>query len=244
MDVEELLENLKAVANPDDAVAMKAYMKNKFEFLGLKTPVRRKLAKAFFKQQTDSVIDWVFINESWDNPYRELQYSALDYLEIRKKLLTPSDLPRLKKLAQTKSWWDTIDFKKLLTPSDLPRLKKLAQTKSWWDTIDFLDRLVGSIIARFPETKEIILVWSRDEDIWLRRLAIDHQLLRKEETDTELLEKILVNNLGQTEFFINKAIGWALRDYSKTNPDWVRDFIERHQAEMAALSIREGSKYL
>ena len=217
MDVEELLENLKAVANPDDAAAMKAYMKNKFEFLGVKTPVRRKLAKAFFKQQTDSVIDWVFINESWDNPYRELQYAALDYLEIRKKLLTPSDLPRL---------------------------KKLAQTKSWWDTIDFLDRLVGSIIARFPETKGIILVWSRDEDIWLRRLAIDHQLLRKEETDTELLEKILVNNLGQTEFFINKAIGWALRDYSKTNPDWVRDFIERHQAEMAALSIREGSKYL
>ncbi|MEZ7615505.1 DNA alkylation repair protein [Streptococcus sp. 27098_8_73] len=217
MDVEELLENLKAVANPDDAVAMKAYMKNKFEFLGIKTPARRKLAKIFFKQQTDSVIDWDFINEAWNNPYRELQYAALDYLEIRKKLLTPSDLPRL---------------------------KKLAQTKSWWDTIDFLDRLVGSIIARFPETKEIILSWSCDQDFWLRRLAIDHQLLRKEDTDTELLEKILVNNLGQTEFFINKAIGWALRDYSKTNPDWVRDFIERHQAEMAALSIREGSKYL
>ena len=217
MDVEELLENLKAVAKPDDAVAMKAYMKNKFEFLGVKTPVRRKLAKAFFKQQTDSVIDWDFINETWSNSYRELQYAALDYLESRKKLLTPSDLPRL---------------------------KKLAQTKSWWDTIDFLDRLVGSIIARFPETKEIILAWSCDEDIWLRRLAIDHQLLRKEETDTELLEKILVNNLGKSEFFINKVIGWALRDYSKTNPDWVRDFIERHQTKMAALSIREGSKYL
>ena len=217
MDVEELLENLKAVANPDDAVAMRAYMKNKFEFLGVKTPARRKLAKAFFKQQTDFDIDWNFINEAWNNPYRELQYIALDYLETRKKLLTPSDLSRL---------------------------KKLAQTKSWWDTIDFLDRLVGSIIARFPETKEIILAWSCDEDIWLRRLAIDHQLLRKEETDTELLEKILVNNLGQTEFFINKAIGWALRDYSKTNPDWVRDFIERHRAAMAALSIREGSKYL
>ena len=217
MDVEELLENLKAAATPDDVPAMKAYMKNKFEFLGVKTPARRKLAKTFFKQQTDSVIDWNFINEAWKNPYRELQYAALDYLESRKKLLASSDLPRL---------------------------KKLAQTKSWWDTIDFLDRLVGSIIARFPETKEIILSWSCDKDFWLRRLAIDHQLLRKEETDTELLEKILVNNLGQTEFFINKAIGWALRDYSKTNPDWVRDFIERHQAEMAALSIREGSKYL
>ena len=217
MNVEELLENLKIVANPDDAVAMKTYMKNKFEFLGVKTPARRKLAKAFFKQQTDSVIDWNFINEAWNNPYRELQYTALDYLETRKKLLTPSDLPRL---------------------------KKLAQTKSWWDTIDFLDRLVGSIIARFPETQEIILAWSCDEDIWLRRLAIDHQLLRKEETDTELLEKILVNNLGQTKFFINKAIGWALRDYSKTSPNWVRDFIERHRAEMGTLSIREGSKYL
>ena len=217
MDVEELEKELKAVANPDDAVAMKAYMKNKFEFLGVKTPARRKLTKAFFKQQTDSVIDWDFINETWSNSYRELQYAALDYLETRKKLLTPSDLSRL---------------------------KKLAQTKSWWDTIDFLDRLVGSIIARFPETKEIILAWSCDEDIWLRRLAIDHQLLRKEETDTELLEKILVNNLGKSEFFINKVIGWALRDYSKTNPDWVRDFIERHQTKMAALSIREGSKYL
>ena len=217
MDVEELVNELKAVANPDDAVAMKAYMKNKFEFLGVKTPARRKLTKTFLKQQTNLVIDWNFINEAWNYPYRELQYTALDYLEIRKKLLTPSDLPNL---------------------------KKLAQTKSWWDTIDFLDRLVGSIIARFPETKEIILAWSCDEDIWLRRLAIDHQLLRKEETDTELLEKILVNNLGQTEFFINKAIGWALRDYSKTNPDWVRDFIERYRAEMAALSIREGSKYL
>ena len=217
MDIKELVKELKAVANPDDAVAMKAYMKNKFEFLGVKTPARRKLAKTFFKQQTDSVIDWNFINEAWSNSYRELQYAALDYLESRKKLLIPSDLSHL---------------------------KKLAQTKSWWDTIDFLDRLVGSIIARFPETKEIILAWSRDEDIWLRRLAIDHQLLRKEETDTELLEKILVNNLGQTEFFINKAIGWALRDYSKTNPDWVREFIERHQIEMAGLSIREGSKYL
>jgi len=217
MNVEELVKELKAVANPDDAVAMKAYMKNKFEFLGVKTPARRKLAKAYFKQQTASVIDWNFINEAWNNPYRELQYAALDYLEIRKKFLTPSDLPRL---------------------------KKLAQTKSWWDTIDFLDRLVGSIIARFPETKEIILAWSCDENFWLRRLAIGHQLLRKEDTNTELLEKILVNNLDQTEFFINKAIGWALRDYSKTNPDWVRNFIQRHREEMAALSIREGSKYL
>ena len=123
-------------------------------------------------------------------------------------------------------------------------MKKLVQSKSWWDTIDFLDRLAGGIIAGFPETRPVILQWSRDEDIWLRRLAIDHQLLRKDQTDQHLLEQILVNNLNQTEFFINKAIGWALRDYSKTNPEWVKNFIRQHHGKMASLSIREASKYL
>ena len=78
----------------------------------------------------------------------------------------------------------------------------------------------------------------------MRRIAIDHQLLRKGDTDTELLEQILVNNLNQTEFFINKAIGWSLRDYSKTNPSWVRDFLNKYGEELAPLSIREASKYL
>lgn len=217
MNLKELTAQLEAVANPDDAKAMKAYMKNKFEFLGVKTPVRRKIAKVFFKTQAEPVLDWDFVYQAWEAPYRELQYVALDYLDSKKKLLQPADLPRL---------------------------KKLAQSKSWWDTIDFLDRLVGSIIYRFPETQKVILDWSQDQDFWLRRLAIDHQLLRKEKTDMELLEQILINNLGQTEFFINKAIGWTLRDYSKTNPDWVRSFIRQHEQEMAPLSIREGSKYL
>jgi 3-methyladenine DNA glycosylase AlkD len=83
-----------------------------------------------------------------------------------------------------------------------------------------------------------------DENIWLRRIAIDHQLARKDKTDTALLEQIIVNNLGQREFFINKAIGWSLREYSKTNPDWVRGFIEQHKDGLSPLSVREGSKYL
>ena len=90
----------------------------------------------------------------------------------------------------------------------------------------------------------VLLDWSQSDNIWLRRVAIDHQLLRKEKTDTALLEQILRNNLGQTEFFINKAIGWALRDYSKTNPEWVKNFIRQHHGKMAPLSIREASKYL
>jgi len=89
-----------------------------------------------------------------------------------------------------------------------------------------------------------MLEWSTDEDFWMRRIAIDHQLCRKERTNTELLEKILVNNFGSSEFFINKAIGWSLRDYFKTNQDWVRNFVETHKDKMDKLSIREASKYL
>lgn len=217
MEAQMLLKELQNLANADDARAMKAYMRSRFEFLGVKTPARRKAAKAFFKKHGGTDIDWRFVRQAWEHPFREMQYAALDYLETRKNLLRPGDLPQL---------------------------KKLAQTKSWWDTIDFLDRLAGGIIAAFPETRPVILQWSRDEDIWLRRLAIDHQLLRKDQTDQHLLEQILVNNLNQTEFFINKAIGWALRDYSKTNPEWVKNFIRQHHGKMAPLSIREASKYL
>ena len=117
-------------------------------------------------------------------------------------------------------------------------------TKSWWDTVDILDKVIGSIIYNNKNLHPIILEWSKDDNIWLRRVAIDHQLLRKENTDEQLLEKILINNLNHKEFFVNKAIGWALRDYSKTDPQWVRNFIEVHKENMASLSIREASKYL
>lgn len=217
MKVEDIFQGLKEVANPEDAIHMKAYMKDQFEFLGVKTPVRRKLSKVFFKKNSSPAIDWKFIHQAWENPYREMQYVVLDYLKLKQKFLTSND-------------W--------------PKIKKLAQTKPWWDTIDFLCRSVGFICLHYPETKKFVLEWSRDEDFWLRRLAIEHQLLQKEETDVQLLEQILVNNLDQFEFFINKAIGWALRDYSKTNPDWVLEFIEKYKDKLSKLSIKEGSKYL
>ena len=217
MNAEDIFQNLKEVANPEDAIHMEAYMKDQFEFLGVKTPVRRKLSKVFFKKNSSPAIDWKFIHQAWENPYREMQYVVLDYLKLKQKFLTSNDLPKI---------------------------KKLAQTKPWWDTIDFLCRSVGYISLHYPETKKIVLDWSRDKDFWLRRIAIEHQLLQKEETDVQLLEQILINNLDQTEFFINKAIGWALRDYSKTNPNWVREFIEKHKDKLSKLSIKEGSRYL
>ena len=107
-----------------------------------------------------------------------------------------------------------------------------------------IDRLIGDMALKDTSINEIIIKWSKDNNIWLRRVSIIHQLLRKEKTNTKLLEKIIVNNFGSDEFFINKAIGWALRDYSKTNKEWVSNFINKYEDKMANLSIKEASKYL
>ncbi len=218
MNYSEIYEKLYAIKNQEAAIPMASYMKNMFSFLGVKTPERKAICRAYFKEaKKENVVDWDFINCCWKNEYRELQYVAIDYLDI----------------VQTK-----------LIPADVERIKVLAQSKSWWDTIDGLDKVVGTIALSYPTVNETILAWSVDEDFWLRRIAIDHQLTRKDKTNNQLLERVIINNLGQKEFFINKAIGWSLREYSKTNPEWVRQFIEKNKAEMASLSIKEASKYL
>ena len=217
MDGKNLLKLLEDQADPAKVPHMEAYMKNKFRFLGVQKTILRKIERDYFKPFMKDPIDWTFVEECWQQPYREFQYIAMDYLDKKKKELRPEDFPKL---------------------------KELAQTKSWWDSIDQLDRIIGEITFHYPETKNIMRQWSLDEDFWLRRIAIDHQLMRKELTDTDLLAEVICNNFGQTEFFINKAIGWSLRNYSKVNPDWVRVFIDQHASQMAPLSIREARKYL
>mgnify|MGYP000905152667 FL=1 len=218
MDFNKLYEEMIQHKNEEQAQRMSKYMLNKFEYIGIKTPERRKIFKNFFKEyKNEEKIDWEFVNKCWENKYREFQYVGVDYLK---------------------------NMKDKLTIDDIPKLKQLILKKSWWDTIDNLDMTIGALALKDSNVNKILMEWSLDENIWLRRIAIDHQLLRKEKTDIELLEKILKNNLGQTEFFINKAIGWALRDYSKTSPEWVKNFIEENKEKMAKLSIKEASKYL
>ena len=218
MDFNKLYEEMIQHKNEEQAQKMSKYMLNKFEYIGIKTPERRKIFKNFFSEyKNEEKIDWEFVNKCWENKYREFQYVAADYLK---------------------------NMKDKLTINDIPKFKRLILEKSWWDTIDNLDMTIGALALKDSNVNKILLEWSLDENIWLRRIAIDHQLLRKEKTNTELLEKILKNNLGQAEFFINKAIGWALRDYSKTNPEWVKNFIEENKEKMAKLSIKEASKYL
>ena len=218
MSLADLLMELDAAKNPEKATPMEAYMRHQFSFLGVAGPERNALYKKYFPSaKKTKIIDWDFVDTCWEKEPRKYQYVAANYLKA---------------------------MQSYLTKDDLPKLERLVVTKSWWDTVDILDRVVGSLVYGKPELEERILQWSLSDNIWLRRVAIDHQLLRKEKTDVQLMEKVLLNNLNQTEFFINKAIGWALRDYSKTNPEWVASFIEKNKERMAELSIREASKYL
>ena len=218
MNLLEIIDCLEARADNVRALDMSKYMKNKFEFFGVGAAERNEIWKPYFKEaKKTKKIDWDFIEICFKHDKRECQYMAAYYLKY---------------------------MQRFLVEDDIPKLKELVLTKSWWDTVDILDKVIGSIIYNNKNLHPIILEWSKDDNIWLRRVAIDHQLLRKENTDEQLLEKILINNLNHKEFFVNKAIGWALRDYSKTNPQWVRNFIEVHKENMASLSIREASKYL
>lgn len=215
---EQIFKAFEENSNAEQAKKMSAYMRDLFPHLGIPTPKRRELSKGFLTAANkENYTDWNFVYECWKKPEREFQYLAVNYLDA---------------------------IKARLTPADIPNLREIAIKKSWWDTIDGIDRIVGHIALSFPDVNEVLLAWSVDENIWLRRIAIDHQLLRKEKTDTELLEAIIRNNFGQTEFFINKAIGWSLRDYSKTNPEWVRTFVDKYRSSLAPLSIKEASKYI
>jgi len=126
----------------------------------------------------------------------------------------------------------------------MPLLEKLITSKSWWDTVDTIaPHPVGKVAKETPSiVDDIIEGWSQSDNLWLCRSAILFQLRYKEETDETALYRYILANAESTEFFIQKAIGWALREYSKTNPSSVRKFIESHT--LSKLSIREGSKYI
>ncbi|MGN1317802.1 MAG: DNA alkylation repair protein [Lachnospirales bacterium] len=214
----EIKKKFEENENKESAIKMAAYMRNLFSFYGINTPKRREIYKDFLKEEKKKkIIDWDFLDMCFDDCHREFQYLVMDYLR---------------------------EMKKFLNYEDVSHIKKYVKEKQWWDTIDGFDRIIGDIAFKDDKINDLMLKWSTDQDFWIRRIAIDHQISRKDKTNTQLLERILVNNFGSKEFFINKAIGWALRDYSKTNPNWVRNFIEKYKDKMDKLSIREGSKYI
>lgn len=211
-------DKFEQIEDENKAESMEKYMRNQFRFYGVPSPKRREVYKEFIKEEKmNKTIDWDFLDKCYKDEHREFQYLVLDYL---------------------------IALNTYLTYEDIPKITNYIKVKQWWDTIDFLNKIIGNIGLRDSRVNSLLLKWSEDEDIWVRRLAINHQLGRKEKTNIALLEEIITNNFGSDEFFINKAIGWSLRDYSKVNPEWVRVFINRYSDKMSNLSIREASKYL
>lgn len=214
MDIFEIFYENK---NEQQAEPMAKYMKNLFPFLGIKKPERAILSKEFLKERKkDNLVDWDFIFKCYEMPEREFQYLAIGYMER---------------------------VKDLFTPDDMYNIEKLLTTKSWWDGVDSINKVVGHIAMKYEDVKEnTISKWIESDNIWLTRISIIFQLSYKEKTDTDFLSKSILHNSQTTEFFINKAIGWALREYSKTNKEWVRNFIENNR--LSKLSVREGSKYI
>ena len=218
MKLLDLITDFEENRNELLAESMSKYMQDKFRFLGVRGTTRTEIYKKYFPDtRKTKIIDWDFVESCWNKEEREFQYVVVYYLKA---------------------------MQKFLKREDISRLKYLIVTKSWWDTVDLLAKVVGSLVIRIEGYDQIMLEWSKDSNIWLKRVAMLHKLSFKEKVDEGLLEKILLANLGGNEFFINKAVGWALRDYSKFNPEWVTKFIEKNRENMANLSLREASKYL
>jgi 3-methyladenine DNA glycosylase AlkD len=217
-EIEKLAALFEENRNEENAGPMKKYMKDHFPFLGIKSPLRKELEKQFFKETEilKKPFDKDFVTQLWEKDEREYHYTAITYIG-----------KFIKKLPK-----DAISF-----------LEELITTKSWWDSVDSIAPLVGELARRYPEmVEENINGWSVNDNFWLRRTAILFQLKYKQQTNEGLLYDYIVKNADSKEFFIQKAIGWALREYSKTNPVSVKEFIEGNK--LAPLSVREGSKYV
>lgn len=213
------IQSFERLRNPIQAEPMKAYMKHHFPFLGIKSPARTEAIKSYFTEHEIPEKPQLF-EEAWaiyQLSEREYQYVAIALLTKKQKSLEVEDLAFMEKLIIEKSWWDSVD--------------SIAPT------------IVGAIVKRNRSAGEkVMLEWANSENMWLNRSAILHQLKYKHETNEALLEEILLKHTASNEFFIQKAIGWVLREYAKTNRDYVREFVETHQ--LKPLSKREALKHI
>lgn len=203
--------------NKDIVIAsgMSKYLKNKFEFYGIKKPLRTEISIDILKISKtlteDEIIALVW--DLWNEDYRELQYLALDLLRM--------------------------NFKK--TKIDINFVEKLIVTKSWWDSVDALYHHTGLYFKNNYED-ETLWNWVGSDNIWLNRSAILFQLKYKNETDLDVLKKVIISLKHKNEFFIQKAIGWSLREYAKTNANFVINLVE--ELELKGLAKREALKHL
>ena len=221
-----VLQEIKAIfsshADQDRRKQMSEYMRGQFDYFGLTSPIRKDLAAPFLKElpKESKAFNYELIELLWQQPQREFHYVAQElFFKIAKKHISEEDLPLIESLITRHSWWDTIDF---IAP-----------------------KIVKIYFDKYPEKRnQTIDNWIDSENIWLQRSALLLHLKQKEEVDFEYMFATILRLTGTKEFFINKAIGWLLREYSKKHPVLIKDFINTHYETLSNLSIREGSKYL
>lgn len=206
-------------ANEELALGMKKYMKNHFEFFGIQKPTRQILLKPFFTKEDLPSVHHLpeILQQCWAYDEREMQYLGLTFLE--------------KKINQ-------------LTVAHLGLVENLILEKSWWDTVDLLaGKIAGKILSQHPiKALEMANKWSNHPNFWINRLAILFQLKYKANTNQQLLFKVCAQHSESKEFFIQKAIGWVLREYAKTNPQQVINFV--NTVNLAPLSKREALRII
>jgi 3-methyladenine DNA glycosylase AlkD len=214
-------ERLAAVGDPAKAGPMAAYLKTDMPFYGAQKPARvpivRAAVRGFPPERRADYRDAVLA--LWSLPHREERYVAIEYATA---------------------------FPRYITLSSLPLYRKLIVDGAWWDLVDTIAvHLVGHVLAhQRAAATATVAGWIDDPDLWLRRTAIICQIGRKEATDTELLFDACSRRMDEQEFFIRKAIGWALREYAKTDPDAVITFVREHRDRLSGLSFREATKHL
>jgi 3-methyladenine DNA glycosylase AlkD len=208
-------------SDPVRAAGAQAYMKSDILSLGVRVPEVRRLvvaAAAAFPFDSPEQLRATVL-ELWRSAqWREERYAAIDLTGLR---LVAKD------------------------PLMLPVYEEIIRTGAWWDFVDGVSQRIGALLQAHRATMAPVLRnWSTDEDFWIRRAAITSQLKAKGATDTGLLREVIEANLADPEFFIRKAIGWALREYAKTNPAWVRGFVAEHGAQLSPLSRKEALRRL
>lgn len=217
--INTLVNEFEKEANPAIAVKQKAYMRNQFEFLGLTSPIRQEIQKPFMmvKYLPAKPELATIVKTCWSRPEREYHHFAQDF---------------------------TLKYKKQFDKEDMELFEFMVTHNSWWDTVDFIAaNLMGEYFKKYPETKKhYVEKWIASGNMWLQRCALIFQLKYKNEVDTELLSYAINSLVGSKEFFINKAIGWALRQYSRVNPTWVMDFA--NNTALANLSRREALRLI
>lgn len=219
--VRAIRDALTRAADPGRAPQMQAYMKSTMPYLGVRLPETRRIARAAAAEYPSADIDDLVAGATdlWRTAqYREERYAATELTGLRMAV-------------------GRIEV--------LPLCREMIVTGAWWDHVDGVSERIGRLLlAHRDELEATIRQWSTDPDRWLRRSSIISQLALKGRTDVDLLADVIIANLADREFFVRKAIGWALRQYARTDPQWVRDFVTTHLDALSPLSRREAMKHL